>query len=148
MYLAEDVVPQSSTLSSLMYTLYTENVSQHLATLLASFAYDKVILATHQDSVKIFHLLNLSLLQPCFSCWRLSINAENSVHTNSLSTLASSPPPIMLNYSIIPTSPILHYLKLHLEKRLTWKRSELSLSSQNVNYQIIVIPCYNNMQVL
>jgi hypothetical protein len=71
-----------SVLRSLLYLLYTANLSTSPESITATFADDTAVLATDNDSAIASHKLqtNLAAIQNWFKKWRMNDNGSKSIH--------------------------------------------------------------------
>jgi hypothetical protein len=115
-------VPQGSILGPLLYTLYTANIPQSNTTFLSTFADDMAIFTTHSDPT----LASANLQDHLWSIekwnwkWRLKINETKSSHI-TFTLRQGHCPPVYINQTVIPHAEMVKYLRLHFDKRLTWK---------------------------
>jgi hypothetical protein len=113
-------VPQGSVLGPVLYLVYTSDLPTTENTLIGIFADDTVILASHEDpmttSTRLQHHLNL--LEAWATKWEIKINETKS--TQITFTLRKNQcPPIFFNNILIPESPSVRYLGMHMDKKLT-----------------------------
>ncbi|GAB0086750.1 hypothetical protein DMENIID0001_009250 [Sergentomyia squamirostris] len=115
-------VPQGSILGPILYSLYTADIPVAPQTMIATYADDTVIMASHKDPERAAQWLQrgLGLIQDWLKTWRMQLN-ENKCVQVTYSLKKGDCPPVYLNDVQIPTSDCAKYLGLHIDKRLTWK---------------------------
>jgi len=115
-------VPQGNVLGPVLYLVHTSDLPTTENTLTGTFADDTVILASHEDpttaSTRLQHHINL--LEAWATKWKIKINETKS--TQVMFTLRKNQyPPIFFNNILIPESPSVRYLGMHMDKKLTWR---------------------------
>ncbi len=132
-------VPQGSTLSPLLYTLFTADIPTLPHTKLLTFADDTAILSPHQDPLLASHNLQrpFNLIERWLEDWRTIVNPSKSSLVQF--TLKKVPPPtIILNHYPIPVSETVRYLGLHFDNRLTWRQHTIEKrKSVNRRFQLL-----------
>ena len=122
-------VPQGSTLSPMLYNIYTHDIPQPTSnrTILAQYADDTAILASSISTRGILLYLNkhLRVLEDWFSKWKININSNKSVAMHFSRRKAT-------RFNRQPTSPLqmfgkpirwantTTYLGITFDRRLTW----------------------------
>jgi hypothetical protein len=96
-------VLQGSILGPMLYSIYTADLPITGHTLLATYADDTTILASHENPIEASRILQMSLdqLEEWLKRWRIKANETTSVHI----TFALRPgtcPPVLLNGTRIP----------------------------------------------
>jgi hypothetical protein len=100
-------------------------------TLLATYADDTTILASHENPIEASRILQMHLdqFEEWLKRWRIKANETKSVHI----TFALRPgtrPPVQLNGTSIPQEESIKYLGLDLDRRLTWRTHILAKRKQ------------------
>ncbi|KAJ4429608.1 hypothetical protein ANN_21794 [Periplaneta americana] len=97
-----------------------ENYSQ---VLVATFADDTAILASHEDpSTASENLQNeLKETEDWLITWRIQASENKSVHFTS-GTRTENCPPVTLYNKELPEADGVKYLVMHLDRRLTWRK--------------------------
>lgn len=115
-------VPQGSVLGPILYLIYTSDLPKSANTVIATYADDTAIMASHKDPVVASRKLqnHLNLVQTWLKTWRIKANPSKSVHV-TFTLNRNTCPPVSLNGAIIPQKEEVKYLGLHIDKRLTWK---------------------------
>lgn len=134
-------VPQGSVLGPILYTLYTADIPSSPDTVMATFADDTAILASHQDPVLASQLLQSELddVSDWLQTWRVKVNENKSAHV-TFTTRPGTCPPVSLNNVLLPQVDEVKYLGMYLDRRLTWrshvwnKRLCLNLKFQNLSW--------------
>jgi hypothetical protein len=116
-------VPQGSVLGPVLYLLYTSDMPITNQTMIATFADDTAILASHANPTKATCNLqrHLDELQLWLKTWRIKVNESKSAHitfTNRKETC----PPVSLNGHNLKQVECVKYLGMHLDRKLTWHR--------------------------
>jgi hypothetical protein len=90
-------------------------------TITGTFADDMVILAHHDDPVTALHKLegHLDQLEAWLKKWQIIISVARSVQV-TFTLRKVQCPAVYINNTVIPHSPTVKYLGLHLDSRLTW----------------------------
>ncbi|KAL1129979.1 hypothetical protein AAG570_012923 [Ranatra chinensis] len=114
-------VPQGSILSPQPYSVYTSDIPEHPATLLASFADDTAILSTNSDPTLASPNLqsHLTTLQTWCSNWKIRVNPQKCVHV-TFTLRHSSCPPVYWHRTELPPAKVVRYLGLYIDRTLTW----------------------------
>jgi hypothetical protein len=86
--------------------------------MLAIYADDTTILASHENPTEASHLLQTHLDQYAewLQQWRIKVNETKSVHI-TFALKQGTCPPVLLNGTHIPQSESIKYL----DRRLTWR---------------------------
>jgi hypothetical protein len=110
---------------------------------MATFTDDNAILSSDPDPVrateKLQHLLNL--LQHWLERWRIKVNPTKSAQV-IFTTRRDTCPAVNLHNTPIPVKKEVKYLRIHLDKKLTWKthikakRYQLELKLKNMSWLI------------
>ena len=159
-------VPQGSILGPLLYSIFTADIPETDQTLIATYADDTAILASHPNpttaSAQLQHHLNL--LEQWLKRWRIQANGTKSTHV-TFTLKREDCPAVTLNGNRIPQDKTVKYLGIHLDRRLTWKthiftkrkqlglifqrmywilgrKSELTLSNKLLLYKTIIKPIW------
>lgn len=105
-----------------MYLLYTADLPAHQNTVVATFADDTVVMASHKDPAAASTILqdNINDIHTWFNTWRISVNEQKSMHV-TFTTKRPTCPPIVLNGQIVPQANQVKYLGITLDRRLTWR---------------------------
>jgi len=116
------VVPQGSILGPLRYSIFTADIPETDQTLIATYADDTAILASHPNlitaSTQLQHHLNL--LEQWLKRWRIQANGTRSTHV-AFTLKREDCPAVILNGNCIPQDKTVKYLGINLDRRLTWK---------------------------
>lgn len=159
-------VPQGSVLGPLLYLIYTADLPTNKNMLVATFADDTALLASHRNSETASRDLQNSLIeiQHWLKKWRIKANEGKSVHV-TFSNRRGNCPAVTLNDIPLPQEDSAKYLGLHLDRRLTWKKhiqmkskqlrtkyskmywlmgsaSQLSLENKLLLYKVILKPIW------
>jgi hypothetical protein len=115
-------VPQGSILGPLLYTLYTSDLPTSRKTILSKFADDTAIFATHSDpTLASLNLQNhLHSVEKWLQKWKMKVNQIKSIHV-TFTLRKGQCPPVCINQSVIPQIETAKYLRLHFDRKLTWK---------------------------
>jgi hypothetical protein len=116
-------VPQGSVLGSLLYLLSTTDLPISPATTSATFADNTVIIATGNDLAITSHKLqtNLLAIQSWLTKWRKEANGSKS--TDIIFTpRRGTCPPVHIHNVQLPQTEEVKYLRLLLDRRLTWHK--------------------------
>ncbi|KAL1117158.1 hypothetical protein AAG570_004485 [Ranatra chinensis] len=132
-------VPQGSILSPLLYSVYTSDIPEHPATLLASFADDTAILSTNSDPTLASLNLqsHLTTLQTWCSNWKIRVNPQKCVHV-TFTLRHSSCPPVYWHRTQLPPAKVVRYLGLYIDRTLTWNpHTRLKRQETNRRYKLL-----------
>ncbi|KAL1116709.1 hypothetical protein AAG570_005181 [Ranatra chinensis] len=132
-------VPQGSILSPLLYSLYTSDVPQHPATLLASFAHDTAILSTNSDPTPASLNLqsHLTTLQTWCSNWKIRLNPQKWFPV-TFTLRHSSCPPVYWHRTQLPPAKVVRYFGLYIDRTLTWNpHTRLKRQETNRRYKLL-----------
>ena len=113
-------VPQGSILGPVLYSIFTADLPVSDQTLIATYADDTAILASHTDPIIAGRHLqqHLDKLEHWLKRWRIRANESKSTHITF--TLRSGEcPAAHLNGTIIPQGTTIKYLGINLDRRLT-----------------------------
>lgn len=127
-------VPQGSVLGPVLYTIFTADLPQTPGVTIATYADDTAILASSTHPVEASAKLQQSLddINNWFDKWRIKVSASKSVQV-TFTLRRETCPPVNLGGRDLPPSDSVKYLRLHLDRRLTWqkhieyKRNEINL---------------------
>jgi hypothetical protein len=116
-------VPQSAISSPILYNIYAPNQPTPIHTSVAEFADDKIFFTSHKDSYSagLFLQNHLKDLGLWYSKWKIKVNNENNSHI-TFTLKKGFIPPILLFNQFIPPDFNVRYLRLTLDKRLTWAK--------------------------
>jgi len=136
-------VSQGSVLGPLLYLIYTADLPKENNIMLATFADDTAILASHNDPYCASQILqrNLNRIEPWLTKWKIKANELKSVHI-TFTLRRKTCPNVKLNNVVIPQVTEVKYLGIHLDRRLTWqkhiftKRKQLGLKLRNMYWLI------------
>jgi len=115
-------VLQGSTLSSLLYLLYTADIPMPKSAMIALFADDTAVLSTHQDYHTAVDRLQQAInnITKWSRRWKTNLNEKKSVRVDfSLRPHASIP--TVIDGQAITCSDSARYLSFHLHTRLPWR---------------------------
>ena len=112
-------VPQGSSLSPALYSLYTDDIPVQQDTLLALFADDIALVSTSLSSAHASKKLQraLDLLPAWLAEWRLTLNISKT-QCVSFGCHRRLPPPLSLQGQQVPWTPKATYLGVVLDRRL------------------------------
>uniref|UniRef100_A0A2S2P0Y0 RNA-directed DNA polymerase from mobile element jockey n=1 Tax=Schizaphis graminum TaxID=13262 RepID=A0A2S2P0Y0_SCHGA len=157
-------VPQGSDIAPFLYTIFAHDIPKTLHTSLGTYADDTIILASNDNPQTVSDRLqnHLNIIQIWSKKWKIKINDSKS----SFITFSLRPgdcPPVSFNNNLIPTTPVVKYLGLTFDKRLTWAqhlknkrksvnsrlhllrpllRSKLNISNKLLIYKAILRPVW------
>lgn len=116
-------VPQSSVLGPILYLIYTADLPTNPQTMVATFADDTAILASHENPERASEIVqyNISILDKWLQKWRIRANGTKSNHV-TFTMNRETCPPIVFSGQLIPQVNEVKYLGMHLDRRLTWKK--------------------------
>ena len=116
-------VPKRSVLGLFLYTLYTADIPQSPNTPLSTFADDTAILSNHSNPITASANLrtNLQSIEKWTRKWKIRINEEKFKHV-TFSLRRGNSPQLIFNQTNIPQADAVKYLRLHLDRSLTWNR--------------------------
>lgn len=159
-------VPQGSVLGPILYLIYTYDLPVTENTIIATFADDTAILASHECPRQASQYLQFHLdqLQEWFNKWRIIANSSKSQHI-TFTLCKENSPKIYLNGEELLQVKSIKYLGLHLDEHLTWKdhittkkkqaklkfsqlnwllnrKSELSIENKLLIYKTVIRPIW------
>jgi hypothetical protein len=128
-------VPQGIFLGPLLYLLCTADLPTSSKSTTATFANDTAVLATDSNPAIASQKLqtNLLTIQNWFKKWRIKANGCKSIHI-TFKTQKEICLPVQINNMQLPQKEEVKYLRLHLDRRLTWhkhifvKRKQLGIT--------------------
>ena len=114
-------MPQGSILAPLLYIVSAHDIPTHPQTLLASFADDKTLLASHKNHTQASHILqqHLDSVYEWCTLWKVQLNNTKSQHI-TFTLRRQTCPPVHINNQYIPQTDTVRYLGMTLDRRLTW----------------------------
>lgn len=115
-------VPQGSTLSSILFLLYTADFPTPADVTVSLYADDTALTATHTDYLTAVTRLQSAVdtIVAWFHKWKIAINEKKSERVDF--SLRSHPYiPILINGVTIPYVSSAKYLGVHLDAKLTWR---------------------------
>lgn len=118
-------VPQGSSLSPVLYNIYTSDITENIDCDISLFADDTALYHSDVDPKNITRKLekNLSSLQAYFFKWKIKTNPTKTACTffsRKRSQKFLPDRPLKFNYQNIPWSNDIKYLGVHLDKTLTY----------------------------
>jgi len=88
-------------------------------------------MASHEDpmsaSTRLQHHINL--LEAWVTKWKIKINETKSIQV-TFTLRKNQRPPIFFNNILIPESPSVRYLGMHMDKKLTWREHTVKKRKQ------------------
>jgi hypothetical protein len=108
-------------LGSILYSMFTADLSETEQTLTATYADDIAILASHQYLITASRLLqhHLNRLEQRLKRWRIQTNKNKS--TQVTFALKRDYPAVTLTEKPFPQGETVKYLGIHLDRRLIWQ---------------------------
>ena len=159
-------VPQGNVLGSVLYTLYAGDLPIRRNVIVATYADDTAILATHQDPeiASIILQRQLSDIQKWLDRSRIKASERKSVHI-TFTTRKGNCPTVNPYDRPLPSVNEVKYLGMYLDRRLTWtkhiktkrkamdlklrkmywlvgRKSQLSLYNKLIIYKVIIKPVW------
>lgn len=134
--------PTRKRLGLILYLLFTADLPTTRSTVIATYADDTAVLASHSDATIASQNLqqNLNKIQQWLTRWRMRANEKKSVHVTSLRR--ETCPPVTLNGHQLPQGQEVKYLGLYIDRGLTWrkhistKRKQLGLKLREMYWML------------
>ena len=126
-------IPQDSVLGPLLFSIYTADLPISTGIIIATFADDTALLASHANPTIALSTLQQGLdsMEKWFHKWGFKINEKKSTHAAKTFTLPKQTcPQVTINDITVPNKDTVRYLYMTLDRRLTWKRHIVDKSKQ------------------
>ena len=118
-------IPQDSVLGPLLFSIYTADLPISTGIIIAPFADDTALLASHVNPTIALSTLQQGLdsMEKWFHKWGFKINEKKSTHAAKTFTLPKQTcPQVTINDITVPNKNTVRYLGMTLDRRLTWKQ--------------------------
>jgi hypothetical protein len=143
LYTIQSGVPQGSNLGPILYSVFTAELPETEQTLIATYADDTAILASHQNPITASRKLQnqINQFEKWLKRWCIKANENKSTHV-AFTLKRENCPTITLNGNQIPQGETARYLGIYRDRRLTWrthtfaKRKQLRLKFQQMYWML------------
>ena len=124
---------QGSVLGPLLFSIYTADLPISTGIIIATFADDTALLASHANPTIALSTLQQGLdsMEKWFHKWGFKINEKKSTHAAKTFTLPKQTcPQVTINDITVPNKDTVRYLGMTLDRKLTWKQHITDKSKQ------------------
>ena len=124
-------IPQDSVLGPLLFSIYTADLPISTGIIIATFADDTALLASHANPTIALSTLQQGLdsMEKWFHKWGFKINEKKSTHV-TFTLRKQTCPQVSINNITVPNKDTVRYLGMTLDRRLTWKQHILDKSKK------------------
>ena len=124
-------IPPGSALESLLFSIYTVDLPLLTNIIIATFADDTALLASHANPIIASSTLQRGLdsMEKWFHKWGFKINERKSTHV-TFTLRKQTCPQVSINNITVPNKDTVRYLGITLDRRLTWKQHITNKSEQ------------------